>query len=68
MGLKSTELTRAEYLPEEARKKLGIEEGLVVVEVRNEKLRQECKSAKEGYTSYLRSLGDYEEDDGTWED
>ena len=66
MGLKSTELTRAEYLTEEQRQKLGIDEGLVVVEIRNKNLRQEEKPAKEGYTAYLRSLGEYKEDDGSW--
>ena len=62
MVLKSTELTRAEYLTEEDKKLLGAQEGLVIVETTNPILNTNKKLIAGGYTAYLRSLGKYKED------
>lgn len=68
MTLKSTELTRAEYMTEAERTAYNIDakEGLVVVEVRNKNLHEEHKLAKKGYVAYLRSLAAYKPADATW--
>lgn len=66
MGLKSTEVTRAEWLTEEERKSIGIDKGLVVIETRNNTLRERKINASSGYTKYLKSLGEYNPADKIW--
>ena len=57
--IKSTELTRAEYLNSEQKKEYGItmEYGLVVIESTNPIPNLNMKEAPKGYVSYLRGIG-----------
>ena len=66
MGLKSTEVTREEWLSEQERKEIGIDKGLVVIEVRNDTLREKKVGASDGYSKYLKYLGDYNLSDDDW--
>lgn len=66
MALKSTEVTRAEYLTPEERKELKVDKGLIIVETRNPNLRNELKVATQGYSVYLKSLGEYEPSTEDW--
>ena len=64
MGLKNARLARAENLPDNIRRKIGIEEGLVIIETRNPDLREEFKHISEGgIREYLLTLGDFSEID-----
>lgn len=60
MGLKHARLTRAENLPESIRSQIGAQHGLVIIETRNEDLRDEFKPIRTGgMREYLLSLGDF---------
>lgn len=62
MGLKHARLSRAENLPEDIRKEIGIEDGLIIIETRNENLRDEIKPIKAGgIREYLLSLGKFKD-------
>jgi len=69
MSLKSTEITRAEYLPEDVRAQNSLpDSGLVIIETRNPNLRTELKSAVGGYSAYLASLKNYKPADQSWDE
>ena len=64
MGLKHARLARAENLPDDIRKGIGIDEGLIIIETRNKDLRDEIKPiGKGGIREYLLSLGDFKDID-----
>lgn len=68
MTLKNARFSRAEDLSPETREKYSLpKSGLVVIESRNQNLREKIVSIGQegGIREYLKSLGDFKEDGDT---
>jgi hypothetical protein len=62
MTLKSLRLARAEDLPEQTRIDYKLPPtGLIAIETRNPDLRENIIPIKNGFYSYIKSLGDFKE-------
>jgi hypothetical protein len=62
MALKSLRLARAEDLPEKTRAEFGLPAfGLVAIETKNPELKENMIFLKDGFSAYLRTLGDFKE-------
>ena len=60
MTLKSARLARAENLPPEMQRAIGIAEGLIIIETRNPELRENIIPIGEGgIREYLLTLGEF---------
>ena len=62
MALKSLRLARAEDLPEKTRAEFSLPAfGLVAIETNNPDLQENMIYLKDGFSAYLRTLGDFKE-------
>lgn len=62
MTLKSLKLARAEDLPEQTRIDYKLPAtGLIAIETRNPELRENIIHLKDGFYSYIKSLGEFKE-------